>query len=250
MRNCIDKLTMVLQIATKKRPSNPPSLSNGFSQDQIARKNKEKYKQMLAEQMAKLLIKRGMQNIDEMNLHHLVYEVAKTTPLDDGTLNPPSSYHVENSIKNSPFNKSPCLQGGYSTGSVSEKSGSVSVDVLEASPNKSSGTPAEMTKSGNNELDDLTIDELKSLLDDFKNLSQSEQMDLIKYMKKLETCNPDRVRQIKSSFASAVSGINDPNNDQSFGTDGLGSAMLQVLARNVHSFTNENITNQVGTPDR
>ena len=85
---------MVLQIATKKRPSNPPSLSNGFSQDQMARKNKEKYKQMLAEQMAKLLIKRGMQNIDEMNLHHLVYEVAKTTPLDDGTLNPPSSYHV------------------------------------------------------------------------------------------------------------------------------------------------------------
>ena len=77
---------MVLQIATKKRPSNPPSLSNGPSQDDISKMNKHKYKRILAEQMAKLLIKRGMQNIDDCYLHYLVYEVAKSTPLDDGTL--------------------------------------------------------------------------------------------------------------------------------------------------------------------
>jgi hypothetical protein len=77
---------MVLQIATKKRPSNPPSLSNGPSQDDISKMNKHKYKKILAEQMAKLLIKQGMQNVDEWYLHYLVYEVAKTTPLDDGTL--------------------------------------------------------------------------------------------------------------------------------------------------------------------
>ena len=49
------------------------------------------------------------------------------------------------------------------------------------------------------EFDDLTVEELKSLLDNFKNLSKAEQMDLIKYMKKLETTDPEKVKLLKGS---------------------------------------------------
>ena len=52
---------------------------------------------------------------------------------------------------------------------------------------------------GGDEFDDLTIEELRSLLDNFKNLSKAEQMDLIQYMRKLETTNPEKVKQLKSS---------------------------------------------------
>ena len=47
------------------------------------------------------------------------------------------------------------------------------------------------------DFDDLTITELRSLLDNFKNLSKPEQMDLIQYMRKLEASNPAKVRQLK-----------------------------------------------------
>ena len=47
------------------------------------------------------------------------------------------------------------------------------------------------------EFDDLTIEELRSLLDNFKNLSKTEQLDLIQYMKKLETTNPEKVKMLR-----------------------------------------------------
>ncbi len=50
---------------------------------------------------------------------------------------------------------------------------------------------------GGDELDDLTVEELRSLLDNFKNLSKSEQKDLIQYMRKLEATNPAKVQQLK-----------------------------------------------------
>ena len=43
------------------------------------------------------------------------------------------------------------------------------------------------------EFDDLTTEELKSLLDNFKNLSKGEQKDLVSYMRKLETTDPMKV---------------------------------------------------------
>ena len=250
VRNCIDKLTMVLQIATKKRPSNPPSLSNGPSHDEVSKRNKQKYKQTVAEQMAKLLIKRGMQNIDEWYLHYLVYEVAKTTPLDDGTLctSPPQQLrHAERKETNCDRSSE---QGGYSTGLSSEKS----VSILDEKSECSQKSPTKQISGSklanrvNDEFDDLTLIELKSLLDNFKNLSKSEQMDLINYMKKLETTNPEKVLQLRSSFPTAMSAGVDEKNDQIVGSDGLGSAMLHVLARNVHSFTNDQ--NKIETHNR
>jgi len=52
------------------------------------------------------------------------------------------------------------------------------------------------------EFDDLTIEELRSLLDNFKNLSKGEQMDLIRYMKKLEQNDPEKVKLLKQSVKS------------------------------------------------
>ena len=49
------------------------------------------------------------------------------------------------------------------------------------------------------EFDDLTVDELRSLLDNFKNLSKGEQMDLIRYMRKLEQNDPEKVKMLKQS---------------------------------------------------
>ena len=49
------------------------------------------------------------------------------------------------------------------------------------------------------EFDDLTVEELRSLLDNFKNLSKGEQMDLIRYMRKLEQNDPEKVKLLKQS---------------------------------------------------
>ena len=48
-----------------------------------------KYKSLLAEQLAKVLVKKNMGSISDYALHCLVYEIAKTTELDDGSLCPP-----------------------------------------------------------------------------------------------------------------------------------------------------------------
>jgi len=58
------------------------------------------------------------------------------------------------------------------------------------------------------EFDDLTVDELRSLLDNFQNLSKQEQVDLIAYTKKLEKTNPLKVQQLKSGMWS------NKNNDE------------------------------------
>ena len=68
--------------------------------------------------MAKLLMKRGLQNIDDWYLHYLVFEVAKTTPLDDGSLVPPPARKNDIEARN----KSLGPAEGYSTGMSSEKS--------------------------------------------------------------------------------------------------------------------------------
>merc|ERR1711997_1311817 len=63
------------------------------------------------------------------------------------------------------------------------------------------GPPLPKEAEGDNldEFDDLTIEELRSLLDNFKNLSKGEQMDLIRYMKKLEKTDPQKVKLLKQS---------------------------------------------------
>jgi len=240
VRNCIDKLAMILQIATKNRPSNPPALKNTSSHNEIIERKKNKFKKILAEQMATLLIKRGLQNIDDWYLHYLVYEVAKSTPLDDGSLIAPPQ-------RNYSHRKEECIKtagpsGGYSTGLSSEKSSSIFEEKSDSVARKMDPLKDRISSNGRRgEFDDLSIHELKSLLDNFDNLSQMEQKDLIEYMKKQEIVNPDKVTDLKSSCPSLFKPASNAN--EKIPTDGLGTAMLQVLARNVQRFTNENVQN-------
>ena len=240
VRNCVDKLTMILQVATKARPLNPPSLSILSNRNESTEKLKNKYKKMIAEQMAKLLMKRGLQNIDDWYLHYLVFEVAKTTPLDDGSLVPPPARKND---KMEASNKSLGPAEGYSTGMSSEKSSIIFEENTNSISRSMESLKGRLLSTGRaGEFDDLTTHELKLLLENFKNLSQPEQTDLINYMKKQEIVNPDKVNHLKSLFP-ALLGSNLNENDKT-PTDGLGSAMLQVLARNVQRFTNDNNQSQ------
>ena len=56
-----------------------------------------------------------------------------------------------------------------------------------------------LEEAEHDEFDDLTLEELKSLLDNFKNLAKPEQMDLIQYMRKLEKTNPEKVKLLKAA---------------------------------------------------
>ena len=60
------------------------------------------------------------------------------------------------------------------------------------------------------EFDELTMEELRSLLDNFKNLSKSEQMDLVQYMRKLETTDPEKVRQLKDTTTATAKSNDAP----------------------------------------
>ena len=51
--------------------------------------------------------------------------------------------------------------------------------------------------------DDLTDEELVSLLTNFKTLSQGDQQNLVCYMKKMEQEDPQRVQRLKEETARA-----------------------------------------------
>ena len=129
--------------------------------------------------------------------------------------------------------------GGYSTGLSSEKSSSIFEDKSETVTEKMELQSRNESNRSHEEFDDLNIQELKSLLDNFSNLSQPEQKDLVQYMKNQQIVNPSKVLLLKSSFPSVFASSANENN-QNIQTDGLGNAMLQVLARNVQQFTNDN----------
>ena len=76
--------------ATKKRPDGPPSILGSSNFGGIEEKSEdEKLKSFLAEQLAKQLVLRGMKDIDDWELHKIVYSIAEKSALDNGTLAPP-----------------------------------------------------------------------------------------------------------------------------------------------------------------
>merc|ERR1719234_1898397 len=55
----------------------------------------------------------------------------------------------------------------------------------------------DVQKDHREDLDGLTMEELRSLLQNFQNLSRQEQTDMISYMRRLEVRDPDKVRRLK-----------------------------------------------------
>jgi hypothetical protein len=67
-----------LRHATKKRPLQPPTLTKVPSEQ-------EKLKAIVADQLAKLLIRKGLDGMSDYDLRSLVYKVIERTDLDDGS---------------------------------------------------------------------------------------------------------------------------------------------------------------------
>ena len=59
----VDHISILLRSATKKRPLEPPNLVAPQRENEKARSKK-----MLAEELAKILVQRGMENISEYDL--------------------------------------------------------------------------------------------------------------------------------------------------------------------------------------
>ena len=66
---------------TAKRPLEPPDLSSHCKQTE-----KQKLQLMVAQELSKVLVARGMDQMSEYDLTVLVYKVVENTELDDGTL--------------------------------------------------------------------------------------------------------------------------------------------------------------------
>lgn len=87
VRVALRHLTRLLDASTKKRPLVPPKLAPPSNPMEEAR---NKFKKMVAEQMAEILVQKGGKNISEFDLRKLVYLTIKDTELDDGTLEMPT----------------------------------------------------------------------------------------------------------------------------------------------------------------
>ena len=86
VRIALRHLARLLDASTKKRPLVPPKLAPPSNPAEEAR---NKFKKMVAEQMAEILMQKGGKNISEFDLRKLVYLTIKDTELDDGTLEMP-----------------------------------------------------------------------------------------------------------------------------------------------------------------
>ena len=66
-----------------------------------------------------------------------------------------------------------------------------------AEPQRSADLPQQSSGNGDDAYDELTVDELISLLQNFSKLDKDSQEQLVLYMRKLESTHPDKVAFIK-----------------------------------------------------
>merc|ERR1719318_704289 len=199
VRVCLDNLTRLLQNATKKRSLNPSSLVNIKEQTPSAASNtsdnvaaEEAAKALIAQSVATVLMMSGKDEISDQELEMLVEQLLKQTAEED------HNSAVGRFAK--AFTESLVLERQIAAKTASQ------FNIYNTTQfNTADNAPAPMNaenenQEGGDDLDDLTIDELRSLLNSFKNLSKQEQVDLISYMKKLETTNPDKVKQLRAGM--------------------------------------------------
>jgi len=213
VRVCLDNLNRLLQNATKKRSLNPSSLLNIKEQTPAASNhsdiaaNEEAAKALISQSVATVLMMSGREDISDQELESLVEQLMKQTAEED------HDSAVGRFAKS--FSESLILERQLAARSANQFN-------IYNSPHFNQPIKAEPTtitidddvnQEGGDELDDLTIDELRSLLNSFKNLSKQEQGDLISYMKKLETTNPEKVRRLREGMRQTE------NRDEGVGGD-------------------------------
>ena len=198
VRVSLDHLGRILEVATKKRSANISSyLSPQPGPSSVDQQEMEKNKTLIASTLATSLLQSGQQDITDAELLVIVEQVLQVTAEED----PRSSLgrfsktllqvtDRENSLARSTegqFNSYDLVRAERVSGGV--------IPLVTIEDREPSGS-----------LDHLTTGELKSLLANFKTLSNQEQGDLVNYMKVLENTNPEKARNVKEVVRSPGGG--------------------------------------------
>ena len=198
VQRSVDNLRRVLKLATRKRPQNPPDfLKESKDEDgtggDVFNPGK-KLKHAIAANLSRLLVRKRLHSMNEYDMSCLICQVAEGTSLDEGNFAPPERpaaipvFAPPQQVKpptSTYFSKTDAEQQQQQPSTSTTSSGGQPV------PKGREKTPED------DPYEDLTTEELRSLLNNFNNLTKGEQGDLIQYIKRLETLNPQKVVDLK-----------------------------------------------------
>lgn len=194
VRVSLDHLGRILEVATKKRSAN---ISSYFSSQPgpsvVDQQEVEKNKTLIASTLASSLLQSGQQDITDAELLVIVEQVLQVTAEED----PRSSLgrFAQTILHATDREKSLArsTEGQFN-----------SYDLVRAERSSRGGIPLVTSEDSepSGSLDHLTTGELRSLLANFKTLSNQEQGDLVSYMKELENTNPEKARNVKEVVRS------------------------------------------------
>ena len=187
---CLGHLTKLLSVATKKRSENFTSLiqDSPAKRDSGDRDEEARARALIAETLASSLIQAGEGDISDHDLEMIVEELMRMTAQDD----PESSVgkYARAFLQTSAVENQ--LGSSYRTHQRFQnikQEKDIQVVTLDDKPKNSSDS-----------FEELTVDDLTSLLRSFNTLSKQEQNDLINYMKKLEATDPEKVKMLKEGM--------------------------------------------------
>ena len=200
VRVSLDHLTRLLQVATKKRPVSLSSLLPPPSRLEAAEDGeRERNKALIAETLASSLVLAGRQDIREDQLELILEELLRVTALED----PHSSLGR--------YAKT-FLEVTASEREAASRTENQFNSYESARPVRSR-PPLDREAAGG--LDNLTLTDLRSLMRNFQTLSRPEQINLMSYMKKLETSDPEKVRKVKEGMRTPPREEPEARNDWS-----------------------------------
>ena len=192
VRVSLDHLTRLLQVATKKRSANLSSYLScqpATSRDQDG----EKSQTLLASTLASSLVLAGHQDISDAELLVIVEELLRVTAEEDphSALGSYAKSLVEAAASERKMARTAESQFNSYDIVRADRRPERNVPLVTIDDHETSGS-----------LNNLSMNEVRSLLANFNSLSRQEQEDLVNYMKKLEKTNPEKVRSLKEGLRS------------------------------------------------
>ena len=187
VRVSLDHLTRLLQVATRARSANISSyLAPPHHQPDLV--DTERNRSLLAETLASSLVQAGRQDIREDELVEVLEQLLRMTVMED----PTSSLGR--------YAKS-FLETAASEREAARRAENQFDSYDSARPVRRPEMTSSQERAGT--LDNLTLGDLRALMRNFQTLSRPEQDDLMSYMRKLETSNPEKARRVKEGMRSS-----------------------------------------------
>ena len=187
---CLSHLNKLLSVATKKRSENISSLIQEspvkLALDSCDKEEEARAQTLIAETLASSLIQAGEGDISDQDLERIVEELMRMTAQDD----PESSLgrYARSFLQTSAVEKQIEITSANNPQRFQNVKREKDIQVVTLDDN---------LKDSSDALEELTVEDLKSLLRSFNTLSKQEQNDLINYMKKLEATDPEKVKILK-----------------------------------------------------